>query len=100
MVDASVTFKLPLLLSTIFSIKVVIGVITVDPASAVITTWDLRPVVTSVPPIMTKLPLPPVKVNPPVASVMVEDSPESRVILLLASANTVAPEIYPSIDLP
>ena len=81
------------LFATRVLIKVVRGVMTIEPPTALMVILLAKPVVMSVPPVITKLPVPPTRVNPPVESVTAEASPLFKTPSLLASANTVAPEM-------
>ena len=80
--------------------SVVNGVTTVEPSTALITIVLARWVVISVPPVITIFPLPPIRVKPPVASVIANASPLFKMPSALASAKTVAPEMYPSSTCP
>ena len=78
------------LLATIAVTRVVSGVITVAPAEALSTPVKARLVEMSVPPMVTRLPWPPLSKKLPSSSVVVRASPALRMPSLLASANTTA----------
>ena len=60
------------LFATSVLINVVRGVMTIEPPTALMVILLAKPVVMSVPPVITKLPVPPTRVNPPVGSVTAE----------------------------